>query len=674
MLDLLQPDGPIGKKLAGFEQRDGQISMLKDVQAAYEEEKIALIEAGTGIGKSLAYLIPAIQWSLEEKEPTLIATHTIALQEQLIQKDIPFLIEALDLDLKVVLAKGMNNYVCLRKLHEGAGQLPDVLFAWAEKTQEGSSSSLPISPSPSLWEEVKAEAESCTHVKCPYYKACFFFKARKKAADAHLIVANHHLFFADLAIRYETGNYTEGCILPPYRRLILDEAHHIEEVATDHFADRVNYHALIRCLGRLTGKLTSLQKKLLKLSPEKKSDHALLELTLPSEKQLLGDLAHQLFDTIGHLPHEGEKLRVQEKHLQLPFWTNTLQPLAQTFVNQGKKFTQSLRLLKERIEHSECESVLVEISGLTNRLENIFNSLHSFIFSPLEQQRVRWIEGKAPHLSLVNAELEIAARLSDSLFQKIPTIVMCSATLAANRKFDFIRKRLGIEEAIERIYESPFDFEKQMILSVPTDLPNPNSPGFQEEIGEKIFEAIEISQGNAFVLFTSYDMLRDCEKRLADRFRTKKYPLLCQGEESRSALLRKFRITPRAVLFGADSFWEGVDVVGESLRCVIIVKLPFKVPSDPLFQARCEMIAKNGGAPFFDYSLPQAIIKFKQGFGRLIRNKNDRGCVICLDSRLANKGYGKRFLNSLPSCPHVFETKEKLAKKIRGFYSIVDSI
>ena len=278
---------------------------------------------------------------------------------------------------------------------------------------------------------------------------------------------------------------------------------------------------------------------------------------------------------------------------------------------------------------------------------------------------MRWIEGEG---HLVSADLEIAPRLSEALFNPLLTTVLTSATLSTNRAFSFIRSRLGIQEAVEKIYDSPFDYESQAMLSVPLDLPDPNSPHFVQEAAKSIFHAIESSEGGVFVLFTSYQMLRTCRDILAEKLLDKRFTLFCQGEEGRSALLQKFREQKRAVLFGTDSFWEGVDVVGEALRCVILVKLPFKVPSDPLFQARSEAIAEQGGSPFFDYSLPHAIVKFKQGFGRLIRNKEDRGCVICLDSRLVKKGYGKQFIKSLPSCPHHFEPSAALLERWHLFY------
>ncbi|MCH9627742.1 MAG: putative ATP-dependent DNA helicase YoaA [Chlamydiales bacterium] len=678
---LLEAEGLFSSKLPGFEVREGQTAMLRDVMAAYDEEAIALIEAGTGTGKSLAYLIPALYWALEKGEPTVVATHTIALQEQLIEKDIPFLLDTLDLDLKVVLVKGMQNYVCLRKLHDAAHELPDSLLSWSKTTQEGSRSALPVLPSPDLWEQIGAEKEGCTHVKCPHYKECFYFKARKEAADAHLIIANHHLLFADLSLREQSDNYGEMCVLPAYKRLVLDEAHHVEDVATEYFADKVSRRGLVYLLGRLisdrsTGKLMALHKKLFEVYPEDGGERALLnllELTLPAEKRALIDQIQTTFERINQFAAEHqseEKFRFREEHVQHPFWVEKVQPAVQECVDLGKEFVQSVLLLEVHVKRdanlpSKCEGILADIGGICRRLGSAFDILHHFVFSPLEPTRVRWIEGDG---HLITADLEIATRLSETLFSRLPTTVLCSATLSTNRSFAFIRARLGIEEAAERIYESPFDYNEQALMTVPVNLPDPGSPHFVQAAAEHIYEVIQISQGGVFVLFTSYHMLKSCEQILLDRLLREQFTLFCQGDEGRTALLTQFRQTPRAVLFGTDSFWEGVDVVGEALRCVVLVKLPFKVPSDPLFQARSEAIAQQGGSPFFDYSLPHAIVKFKQGFGRLIRNKADRGCVVCLDTRLAKKGYGKHFLKSLPNCPVVFAGREEVFQSMRARY------
>ncbi|MFN0065942.1 MAG: ATP-dependent DNA helicase [Chlamydiales bacterium] len=673
MSNHIQAGGSVSKHLPHFEEREGQVAMLEAVQAAYEKEQVLLVEAGTGIGKSMAYLISAMEWAAHHLEPTVVATHTIALQEQLVQKDIPFLLDALGLDLRVVLLKGMSNYLCLRKLYDAKEEMPSAIMSWAETTKEGSKSEL---SQIDFFEEIGAEAESCTGSKCPHYKECFFFKARKKAAEAQLVIANHHLLFSDLAIRRATENYNEPCILPPFTRLIIDEAHHVEDVATEHFADRVSRVGLLRLLARLIsdrgkGKIALLAKKVAEIPEEKRDEKTeellhLLELTLVAEKREVVYLIGELFDRLHEFLRGKDKLRLQETHMLDPLWIERVQSSAALLLNRGRGFAQLLLGVEGKLSVNQMEGIITDIKGVARRFEQNLSVLVNFICQPLEKTRVRWIEESSTNLTLISAELEVAPLLKESLFDKISTVVLTSATLTANNDFGFMRRRLGIGVAEERQFESPFNYGDQVLLSSFIDLPDPTDPQFVSVCIEQIYELLQICRGNAFVLFTSFEMLRQCRDALQGRL---PYPLLCQGEANRTHLLEEFRYSNGAVLFGTDSFWEGVDVVGDSLRCVILVKLPFKVPSDPLFQARSQLIQEQGGAAFKDYSLPQAALKFKQGFGRLIRHKQDRGAVICLDARLVNKGYGKVFLKSLPNCRKIFATRKEVYEELKKFYS-----
>jgi ATP-dependent DNA helicase DinG len=669
----------LAQKLPGFEIRPGQQQMFQDVCAAYEKESTCLIEAGTGIGKSLAYLIPALLWALQKGEPTVIATHTIALQEQLMQKDIPFLIDALGVAAKAVLAKGMQNYVCLRKLHDTAIHVPESILVWSTTSTQGSKSELPLLPSAELWEQIGAESESCTRVKCPHYKECFFFKARAELAEAHLIVANHHLVFADLAVRIEKDDLDKGAILPPYQRLILDEAHHCEDVATHYFARVTSRRSLILNLGRLIsdrgiGKLVTLYQKLTLDYPAGRRLAESLTILLPNEKRQVAEQINGAFDALStyfatHVKED--KCRVHSHHLTDPQWISQVHPPFLTALEEAERFVQAVLLLEKQVHSPDlvkCEGVLAEIKGICSHLGKLLDHLRAFVFSPLEPKIVRWIEGHPSDLRLIAADLEIAPRLADSLFNRLPTIILCSATLCTQGSFAFVRSRLGIKEAEERVYPSPFCYRSQACLAVPTDLPDPSHPNFVRSAAERIWEAVQISGGGLITLFTSYSMLKECASQLKEQMHRHHYNLYCQGEAHRTHLLHQFRETNRSVLFGTDSFWEGVDVAGDALRCVVIVKLPFKVPSDPLFEARSEAIAALGKSPFFEYSLPQAIVKFKQGFGRLIRTQEDRGCVICLDTRLVTKGYGKYFLESLPPCLTHFEPTATIQKHLKSFY------
>lgn len=626
----------VSKKLPLYEEREGQRRMFADCQAAYKENAIYLIEAGTGIGKSIAYLLAALSW---EGEPTIIATHTIALQEQILKKDLPFLLEALGFKVDVVLFLGMQNYLCLRKLYDE--EAPSDLMNWARKTQEGTKSEYLFS------EEYAAERESCSHVKCPYYEECFYFKAKKRAQDAKLVIINHHLLFADLAIRKATDNYDQPCILPSFNRLIIDEAHHIEDVATEYFAERVSQAGLMRLLNRIVHKLNQLSKKV-QIPIEKRDEQfnrflEKIELSLMVEKREVERLVEETFGNLSQFVGAQDKLRL---------CPNSVKEL----IEKGKSWLYSLIA----IDSPKAEGICADLKGLARMLDRQLDFLNHFMCEAIDPSEVRWVEKTACNLSLIEAKLDIAPLLKEVLFDKVSTAILCSATL----DFKFVRNRLGIDSAEERIYTSPFDYRNQALLTTFLDLPDPNTSAFIQQATEIIHEVIKRSCGNAFVLFTSYQMLQQCKAAW-----NLSYPLLVQGEEERVELLAKFRKMEGAVLYGTDSFWEGVDVAGEALRCVILVRLPFKVPSDPLFQARSEKLAKEGGSPFFALALPQAALKFKQGFGRLIRHKRDRGCVVCLDSRLVRKGYGKIFLKSLPDVETFFGKKEEVLRKIKEFYT-----
>ncbi len=624
----------IAASLPNFEEREGQVEMLKSCKKAYSQNSILLVEAGTGIGKSLAYLVAALTW---EGEPTVIATHTIALQEQLFRKDIPLLLKALDIKANVVLMKGMQNYLCLRKLHD-QGETPNALTAWAERTEEGTRSEYPFP------HEVAAEAESCSHARCPHYQECFFFKAKRRAQEAQIVIVNHHLLFADLAIRASTNNYDQPCILPAFNRLIIDEAHHTEEVATEYFADRTSRQALLRFLMSALIKLSKLAKKIVVKS----------ELTLVVEKREVADLVDELFNAFEEFVGQEEKRRITD--LQHPLWVERIQPLVKHLLERGHAFTAALLSLEAREEGG----LIADIKGLCMQLERHFSVLQRCVFQPLDREHVRWVEKNG---TLVEARLEVAPLLKEALFDKLSTVILCSATLTTHGDFSFVKSRLGIEKAEEATFESPFDFEKQALLATCLDLPDPRDPSFTSRVSRTIRRIVEASKGNAFILFTSYQMLRECKAAW-----NLPYPLFCQGEQERTALLERFRQTEGAVLFGTDSFWEGVDVVGDQLRCVVLVKLPFRVPSDPLFQARSELLTERGESAFFHLALPQALLKFKQGFGRLIRHRKDRGAVVCLDSRLMKKGYGRSFLKSLPPI-EVFAGKEgEVIERLERFF------
>ena len=706
---LLDRGGPLARHVKGFEKREAQEQMLLNIIDTYNNSAITLIEAGTGTGKSLAYLLPAMLWALATKERTLISTNTITLQEQLLHKDIPLLQETLSLPIKAVLVKGMGNYVCIRKLKEALRELTasdrheqgelESLAAWEFHTDDGSRSDLSFTPRGSTWEKVAAESDSCTREQCPYYQECYFFKARKQASDAQLLIANHSLLFSDLAYRMEN----DSSLLPDYQRVILDEAHNIEDTATEHLAVKVSSLQLLKTLKRLLadrsgGKLPLLSDYLrthfgTQRNAKVDALNQRLKLILPSMKE---EIVQQLNTTFDHFLHflEGHtiqsessdnKLRILQNHLADPDWKEALVPATQALITLIDRFITTLSGLTGEIAeldddafNEKTQGIRADINALGERLAFINAALAAFIPEQLPDNQVHWIEShKSSHnITLVAATLNIAPLLAQQLFTAFPSVILCSATLTTNRTFSFIRERLGITTdylgdqtmVTEHRYCSPFQFEKQSLLAIPTDLPAPTAPNFHNAAIAKIWDAITASRGNAFVLFTSYSMLHQCYEALEKRLKEQRYHPMKQGDSARQLLLQQFKETDRSVLFGTDSFWEGVDISGEALRCVIIVKLPFKVPTEPIIQARTESITAAGGSAFIDYALPQAIMKFTQGFGRLIRSGHDRGCIVCLDNRLINKGYGSFFLNSLPPCPKVIGKGEVIHKKMVAFY------
>ncbi|MDR3624144.1 MAG: helicase C-terminal domain-containing protein [Chlamydiales bacterium] len=715
-LSILRPGGALSAHIKGYEARSAQVEMMADVIDAYNEQSIALIEAGTGTGKSVAYLMPALVWAAKNQERTVVSTHTITLQEQLLNKDIPFLLDVLKLDLKVVLVKGMNNYLCLRKLEDTIQEkvlLPieeqeevDKLALWRESSHGGSKSELPFTVSSATWEHVLAESDACSHAECPHYKECYFFKARRNASDAHVLVVNHHLLCADLSSRKESIGQLGGGILPPYEHVVIDEAHHLEDVATEYFASRIIKFDLLKLLSRLSSdkkgptrqsKLTFLLEKLQEAF-RKNHEQIIsivnrIEIDLTAAKLVLSHLVQDLFQAayyfFNHLGRSkseeiGEvKWRLYPEHLEHAFWLSEVQPKAQALVIDLRRYIDTLihlesdlHALKNDKLNEKTKSVRLDIQGIVSRLKKVMLDLEKFVSKEFFENHVKWMEMRSfrsvTNMFLVGADLNIAKVLQEALFNPFSTIVLCSATLTTNKSFHFIKKRLGLIETdkkvIEKVYDSPFNYAEQALLVIPKDVPFPNDKDFVEKASEIIWNALQASQGQAFILFTSFQMLQKCHACLKDRLVQARYPIFVQGEGMRKAMLDDFKKTKHSVLFGTDSFWEGVDVVGDALRCVIIMKLPFKVPSEPIIQARSEMIEKEGGDPFMDYSVPSAIVKFKQGFGRLIRNRKDRGCVVCLDARLLNKAYGKLFLQSLPACATCFEESSLIQEKMKAFY------
>ena len=711
---LVGPDSSIAKNLNGYEQRQQQIAMIEQVVYAFNNRKVGCIEAGTGTGKTLAYLLPAVQWSLQNRERIVISTNTINLQEQLINKDIPFLQQHLNQEFKASLVKGRSNYVCLRKVDEVESELKlqmdeedheelSALIEWARSTKDGSKADLALVPKYNVWERIASESDTCTRQRCAHFRTCFVNKARRQAAQAQILVVNHHLLFADLAVRQETGSLTSAAVLPPYQKIIFDEAHHIENVATSYFGSQITRAGLLRILHRLYrrknqheyGYLKTLRLKMLQNSgdiPEHKLEQLeqlLQDGILPAVKHLLEltqNTMEQFYAAVERFkPVEAEtKLRLLPEITSRLMNGNGLRESILHYLDTLGALTNDLGILVKKAQQAGAvlqdpnwDSVCIEIAAQSERLVLAGQVINHVLFQ-YDDDSIRWIEVK-PGIRNQNilrfkiSPLEIKERMYDAVYDKFDTVILTSATLTVDQKFDFLAGRIGLDllpenRRTELLLDAPFDYQSQVVVAIPKDMPDPRHSTFAAELNKAVFKALNISQGRAFVLFTSYGLLNMLYRQMYESLQQIRIRLYKQGEENRYNLIRKFKQDTHSVLFATDSFWEGVDVEGESLMSVIITKLPFRVPSEPVIEARYEAIERQGGNAFIQYAVPLAVLKFKQGFGRLIRRKSDRGAVIIFDHRVVSKSYGKRFINSLPSCRILSGSREYVFSELKQFF------
>src|SRR3989339_250614 len=710
------PGGSFAKHLPLYEYREPQVAMLKSVVNAFNENKIAIIEAGTGTGKSLAYLVPAVFWSIRNKERLVVSTHTINLQEQLIEKDIPILKKCCGVDFKSVLVKGRNNYICLRKVYnlsaEGGTLIEDKdrqqlndLLEWAVKTRDGRKEDLNFVRQDDAWEAKQSEADQCTRVKCRFYDDCFFYIARRNAASADVLVVNHYLLMADLVVRKEMKGYDTVAILPPFKKIIIDEAHRLEAVATANLGYTISKLRIIKLLGRLInlkdnrkGLLQYLKNKLRDVSSTHDKSVAtkitdMINTEILDARQRLYETVQVIFDDISntvsnYVVSEGLqkdrdeeiKLRVTTSFISTGLWQDVIETGLKTLSVDILKFASLLKLLEDEIgglsktSQDTLSSVLIDISSCKMRLRLAANDLVFFITT--DERSCKWMEVKRyrenPAVRFCAAPLSVSEDLKACLYDNYNTIILTSATLAINKNFKFLKEDIGLHQIpngrlSELILDSPFDFRKQVIIGIPTDISEPNESGYTSALEENILKTVEISEGRALILFTSYSLLDNLYKKLEPRITHLGYTCLKQGMDNRHSLLETFKKDKTSVLFATDSFWEGIDVKGDALECVILTRLPFKVPTEPIIEARAEAIERAGGDAFYNYSVPMAVIKFKQGFGRLIRSRDDRGVVIIFDSRVATKRYGHIFLQSLPDARCIKDKKEVVFREMVKF-------
>lgn len=629
--EFFAPGGVLARSALPYEFRRGQLEMAQAVERAFQDNRHLIVEAGTGTGKTLAYLLPALRLCATTGRRVIISTGTKNLQEQLFFKDVPFL-ESLLGPLRVCYMKGRANYLCRHKLFALRNQpilsgLEEIsqyqaIAEWEKTSETGDRAEIDDLPEASaLWAKLDARSEACLGQTCPDYQRCFITEMRRRAAESDVVIVNHHLFFADMAIRQQAGGAPDAGVLPEAGVVVFDEAHELEDVASSYFGislSNLKFEDLARDV-----------ETLLRSKGELKTE-------VVSAAQMIRERARMFF---GALPTRtagggGEG--------RMPF-TNRDEFLE----DHGDVYLGLLNGLHRMEGELEKLRSVEESQPLRRRAGTIREQL-KFLLESEDRNTVFWLErrsGRHTTTHLQATPIDVSELLRELLFQNYPSVVLTSATLTVQGGFTHMRKRLGLDEARELVVPSHFRYDRQALLYLPPEMPDPREPGFQEEAAHRIRRMLDITRGRAFCLFTSYQQMRDLYERLLIEV---PYPLLLQGTAPRKALLEEFRQTPNAVLFGTSSFWQGVDVQGEALSCVIVDRLPFAVPSDPVVQARMRAIEEAGGRPFFEYQVPSAVIALKQGFGRLIRSLEDRGVLMLLDPRLERQRYGRIFLESLP--------------------------
>ena len=647
VIKFLGIDGILSEKLEGFEHRPQQVKMAQAVETAFSQAKHLIVEAGTGTGKSLAYLIPAILWAVENNKKVVISTYTKTLQQQILNHDIPFLREKLGISFRYALCMGNENYLSLRRLERSAQtglfnkadeeEQQNKIFGWAAKTETGYRSDLPFEVMPQVWEEVGRQKDLCLGKNCKTHSSCFYFKARKKWFGAHLLIVNHHLFFANVA--------NSGAVLPAYDAVVFDEAQNLEDAATQFLGLEISNSNLFYFLDRLHNPRT--KKGLLT-----RLDHAIV----PHVKKITMTVRQAVEAFFTHFIEEyGRDDRVV-RFYKPPILDNGIYVPMEALRESLKSLEAGLHSEEDRIDVAAAAERCFEFNNTISDMLN--QNLPGYVY---------WIEivkrKRITRVVLRGVPIHVAEELQAQVFDKLDRMIMTSATLTTSKNFEFIKERLGYQPTEELLLDAPFDYPNQALLYVPNDLPEPGSETghYVEELSDRCKELIMTSGGKTFILFTSYALLNQIYEKLDDW--SLPFPLIRQGDLPTTLMIDKFKEKP-SVIFGTNAFWQGVDIPGKALQSVIITKLPFDVPKEPLTEARIEELKSQNIDPFSHYQIPRAIIQLKQGFGRLIRKKTDKGVVSLLDSRISRRGYGKKFITSLPACPVATQIDE-----VRKFFS-----
>jgi ATP-dependent DNA helicase DinG len=678
----LEEGGAIALRLPSYEPRPSQLDLMRLIIRGFNEDALVAAEAGTGVGKSFAYLLPAMSYALVNNERIVISTATITLQQQLYDKDIPLVSSALKKRVKAILIKGRGNYLCRRRLEDALrepvlGDPEDenlyALAAWAETTKTGNRSDLSFMPAEGLWSRVCSEADMCMGMRCPERERCFVLALRKDAADAQILVVNHHLLFADLAARQEGAGYENTVVLPPYTRVVIDEAHTAEGAATSFFSRGFSRPGIYRQLGRLyrrrRARRTGLLLRLASIMPgDQNPDEGVDAVQRVRASADALDAAALEF-----CGDEGAFRLTAAREASI---AAVLIPCLADLRENIAALAGIIRAMVEKAD--EDNPVVWEIKSVLRRFEAIGTLCGSFTEYAERTAEVMWIERHTGQASREESAeftvtpVDVAPSLRDALFEPNKTVICVSATLTAAESFAYWSGRSGLALVSGRDvffgrFPSPFPYDRSVLLTIPADAPLPEEDDYGAFVDNAAAKLVEIAGGSALVLFTSYQSLKSAYNAAASSLEKQGIRCLKQGDDDRSRLLETFLADKSSALFATDSFWEGVDAPGDTLRLVVLCRLPFRAPRDPVFEARREALEKRGGNPFMELSLPESVMKFRQGFGRLIRRSDDRGVVVVLDSRTLRKRYGQYFLRSLPKTRTVFSDFSAVLRETERF-------
>jgi len=684
---LLEPDGALASEMDDggyYEYRPSQVAMLERVAESFNDDRICVAEAGTGVGKSMAYLLPALSWASGNEERVVVSTATINLQHQLIDKDIPLAKKILGTDCKAVLVKGRGNYVCLKRLSTAIEEQNlfdddnDELLAikeWSVNSPTGTRDDLPFFPPNGLWSKVNSEGDSCLGLRCKNREKCFVLKSKKEASSAKLLVVNHHLLFSDLAMRLDGAGFDNSVVLPPFSRIVFDEAHNMESSATSFFSSELNVFTVLK------------QANLLYSRRRARTFGAIVNLQIEAgafdDDEKIPGMVDDIKDQMKVLDLAALDLLGGEMSLRLR--RGTEEPFIEKIIPEMHKLQtrildclHAVENIVKRLDEKDLElPVVYEVRMLERRLEGLASICQAFSIWDEKLGDVFWVEKKKSSSGeyfarFVITPLDISGKMRESVFSPYATVVCTSATISVNRDFRFWSSRVGLRGFEDRkvtasLFKSPFPYKEKVLLGLPEDAPEPNTDSYQQFIQDFTMKMLEVSEGRGLLLFTSYRMLSETFDALKPGLDRLGITALRQGDDDRSRLLDKFKTDTASVLFATSSFWEGIDTPGNALRVVIIYKLPFMVPTDPVIAARMEAVEKRGGNQFMEYMLPEAVIKFKQGFGRLMRRGTDSGVVAVLDSRILKKAYGKIFIHSLPETARSFKPSDAILRDSENF-------